>query len=181
MSPWPPIRWHTSLCTNCSFCFVYVHVEIQPCSSVTKCLEIVHSCEHKVCLKGLHRMKYFPSSASIATPAPLLCLHPLRYIVPCQSVSKCLDNVCSCEQKCVSMASIGWHASHRQKVSLDTHPFCFVHAHLKMDKRSFCVKASSEASVASITDSEPSAFPYFNLHTPQQSSTERKVLLRSLL
>lgn len=40
-------------CDNHQFCFGYAHVEDDPCPSVSKYLEIVYSCEQKVCLHGL--------------------------------------------------------------------------------------------------------------------------------
>ncbi|XP_061589669.1 macrophage mannose receptor 1 [Cololabis saira] len=46
----PPIR---KACDNRPFCFIYAHTEEDPCPTVSKYLEIVHSCEQKVCLQGL--------------------------------------------------------------------------------------------------------------------------------
>ncbi|GLD55459.1 macrophage mannose receptor 1 [Lates japonicus] len=40
-------------CDNRPFCFAYAHVEVDPCPTVSKYLEIVYSCEQKVCLHGL--------------------------------------------------------------------------------------------------------------------------------
>ncbi|KAK5617685.1 hypothetical protein CRENBAI_001663 [Crenichthys baileyi] len=40
-------------CDNRAFCFAYAHTEEDPCPSVYKYLEIVYSCEQKVCLHGL--------------------------------------------------------------------------------------------------------------------------------
>ncbi|CAG5867752.1 unnamed protein product [Menidia menidia] len=40
-------------CDNRPFCFAYAHVEADPCPDVSKYLEIVYSCEQKVCLHGL--------------------------------------------------------------------------------------------------------------------------------
>ncbi|KAA8584470.1 hypothetical protein FQN60_008255 [Etheostoma spectabile] len=40
-------------CDNHPYCFAYVHVEVDPCPTVSKYLEIVYSCEQKVCLHGL--------------------------------------------------------------------------------------------------------------------------------
>ncbi|RVE65935.1 hypothetical protein OJAV_G00121150 [Oryzias javanicus] len=40
-------------CDNRPFCFAYAHVEQDPCPTVSKYLEIVYSCEQKVCLHGL--------------------------------------------------------------------------------------------------------------------------------
>ncbi|XP_056147018.1 macrophage mannose receptor 1 [Lampris incognitus] len=40
-------------CDNHPFCFVYAHVEQDPCPSVFKYLKVTYSCEQKVCLHGL--------------------------------------------------------------------------------------------------------------------------------
>ncbi|XP_023136670.3 macrophage mannose receptor 1 [Amphiprion ocellaris] len=40
-------------CDNRAFCFAYAYVEDDPCPTVSKYLEIVFSCEQKVCLHGL--------------------------------------------------------------------------------------------------------------------------------
>ncbi|KAM8828848.1 secretory phospholipase A2 receptor isoform 3-T3 [Spinachia spinachia] len=40
-------------CDNHPHCFVYAHVDADPCPSISKYLEIVYSCEQKVCLHGL--------------------------------------------------------------------------------------------------------------------------------
>ncbi|KAK5879066.1 hypothetical protein CesoFtcFv8_024411 [Champsocephalus esox] len=40
-------------CDNHLFCFLYAHTEEDPCPTVSKYLEIVYSCEQKVCLHGL--------------------------------------------------------------------------------------------------------------------------------
>ncbi|MEQ2275125.1 hypothetical protein XENORESO_021066 [Xenotaenia resolanae] len=40
-------------CDNRAFCYAYAHTEEDPCPSVYKYLEIVYSCEQKVCLHGL--------------------------------------------------------------------------------------------------------------------------------
>ncbi|KAK1883605.1 Macrophage mannose receptor 1 [Dissostichus eleginoides] len=40
-------------CDNHPFCFLYAHTEEDPCPTVSKYLEIVYSCEQKVCLHGL--------------------------------------------------------------------------------------------------------------------------------
>ncbi|XP_014906843.1 macrophage mannose receptor 1 [Poecilia latipinna] len=40
-------------CDNRAFCFAYAHVEQDPCPTISKYLEIVYSCEQKVCLHGL--------------------------------------------------------------------------------------------------------------------------------
>ncbi|KAM8872531.1 uncharacterized protein ACB058_004460 isoform 1-T1 [Synchiropus picturatus] len=40
-------------CDNRPFCFVYAHMEQDPCPRVSKYMEVVYSCEQKVCLHGL--------------------------------------------------------------------------------------------------------------------------------
>ncbi|KAM4528248.1 uncharacterized protein PAE49_000185 [Odontesthes bonariensis] len=40
-------------CDNRPFCFAYAHAEVDPCPTVSKYLEIVYTCEQKVCLHGL--------------------------------------------------------------------------------------------------------------------------------
>ncbi|XP_015231842.1 PREDICTED: macrophage mannose receptor 1-like [Cyprinodon variegatus] len=40
-------------CDNRPFCFAYAYTEEDPCPTVSKYLEIVYSCEQKVCLHGL--------------------------------------------------------------------------------------------------------------------------------
>ncbi|XP_033951501.2 uncharacterized protein [Pseudochaenichthys georgianus] len=40
-------------CDNHPLCFLYAHTEEDPCPTVSKYLEIVYSCEQKVCLHGL--------------------------------------------------------------------------------------------------------------------------------
>nr|XP_040053507.1 macrophage mannose receptor 1 [Gasterosteus aculeatus aculeatus] len=46
---------YRKMCDNHPFCFAYAHVDADadPCPSVSKYLEIVYSCEQKVCLHGL--------------------------------------------------------------------------------------------------------------------------------
>ncbi|XP_062291189.1 macrophage mannose receptor 1 [Scomber scombrus] len=44
---------YRKLCDNRPFCFVYAHTEVDPCPTVSKYLEIIHTCEQKVCLHGL--------------------------------------------------------------------------------------------------------------------------------
>ncbi|XP_026154124.1 macrophage mannose receptor 1 isoform X2 [Mastacembelus armatus] len=46
----PKIR---KMCDNHPFCFAYVNLEVDPCPTVSKYLQIVYSCEQKVCLHGL--------------------------------------------------------------------------------------------------------------------------------
>lgn len=41
------------LCDNHQFCFAYAHPPVDPCPTVSKYLEIIYSCEQKVCLHGL--------------------------------------------------------------------------------------------------------------------------------
>ncbi|KAM7392700.1 hypothetical protein PAMA_007697 [Pampus argenteus] len=40
-------------CDNLPYCFAYAHTEVDPCPTVSKYLEIVYSCEQKVCLHAL--------------------------------------------------------------------------------------------------------------------------------
>ncbi|XP_036973174.1 macrophage mannose receptor 1 [Acanthopagrus latus] len=40
-------------CDNRQFCFVYAHTDPDPCPDISKYLEIVYTCEQKVCLHGL--------------------------------------------------------------------------------------------------------------------------------
>ncbi|XP_047425524.1 macrophage mannose receptor 1 [Mugil cephalus] len=44
---------YRKMCDNRPFCFAYAHVDQDPCPTVSKYLEIVYSCEQKVCLQGL--------------------------------------------------------------------------------------------------------------------------------
>ncbi|KAM3599721.1 uncharacterized protein V6R79_010309 [Siganus canaliculatus] len=44
---------YRKVCDNRQFCFAYAHVEVDPCPAVSKYLEIIYSCEQKVCLHGL--------------------------------------------------------------------------------------------------------------------------------
>ncbi|XP_023194031.1 macrophage mannose receptor 1-like [Xiphophorus maculatus] len=46
----PPYR---KACDNRPFCFAYARAEKDPCPTISKYLEIVYSCEQKVCLHGL--------------------------------------------------------------------------------------------------------------------------------
>ncbi|XP_076014518.1 uncharacterized protein LOC143007034 [Genypterus blacodes] len=41
------------LCDNSPFCFVYAHMDEDPCPKVSKYLQMTYSCEQKVCLHGL--------------------------------------------------------------------------------------------------------------------------------
>ncbi|KAK2888177.1 uncharacterized protein [Channa argus] len=41
------------MCDNHPICFAYAHVEVDPCPTVSKYLEITYTCEQKVCLHGL--------------------------------------------------------------------------------------------------------------------------------
>ncbi|XP_069566819.1 macrophage mannose receptor 1-like, partial [Brachyistius frenatus] len=40
-------------CDNRPFCFAYAHTEVDPCPTISKYLEIIYTCEQKVCLHGL--------------------------------------------------------------------------------------------------------------------------------
>ncbi|XP_068609207.1 uncharacterized protein [Brachionichthys hirsutus] len=40
-------------CDNHPYCFLYAHTDVDPCPAVAKYLEVVYSCEQKVCLHGL--------------------------------------------------------------------------------------------------------------------------------
>ncbi|XP_068430349.1 uncharacterized protein [Clinocottus analis] len=40
-------------CDNHQFCFAYAHMDVDPCPTISKYLEIVYTCEQKVCLQGL--------------------------------------------------------------------------------------------------------------------------------
>ncbi|GAA6074574.1 macrophage mannose receptor 1, partial [Tachysurus ichikawai] len=40
-------------CDNHQFCFLYTHLDNDPCPSVSKYLEVVYSCEQEVCVRGL--------------------------------------------------------------------------------------------------------------------------------
>ncbi|TNN53351.1 Macrophage mannose receptor 1 [Liparis tanakae] len=41
------------MCDNRPYCFAYAHTDVDPCPTISKYLEIVYSCEQKVCLRGL--------------------------------------------------------------------------------------------------------------------------------
>ncbi|XP_049459415.1 macrophage mannose receptor 1 [Epinephelus fuscoguttatus] len=47
------LPFYRKICDNHPFCFTYAHVEPDPCPTISKYLEIVYSCEQKVCLHGL--------------------------------------------------------------------------------------------------------------------------------
>ncbi|XP_062340567.1 macrophage mannose receptor 1 [Osmerus eperlanus] len=46
----PKVR---KLCDNRPYCFLFAHVEEDPCPSISKYFEVVYSCEQTVCLHGL--------------------------------------------------------------------------------------------------------------------------------
>ncbi|XP_063066766.1 macrophage mannose receptor 1, partial [Engraulis encrasicolus] len=41
------------MCDNRAFCFLYVHLETDPCPTVSKYAQVVYSCEQNVCVRGL--------------------------------------------------------------------------------------------------------------------------------
>ncbi|XP_051907364.1 macrophage mannose receptor 1 [Hippocampus zosterae] len=47
------LPYYRKVCDNRPFCLAYAYAEVDPCPSVSKYLEIVYSCEQKVCLHGL--------------------------------------------------------------------------------------------------------------------------------
>ncbi|XP_005917437.1 macrophage mannose receptor 1 [Haplochromis burtoni] len=44
---------YRKMCDNLPFCFAYANVDPDPCPTVSKYLELIYSCEQKVCLHGL--------------------------------------------------------------------------------------------------------------------------------
>ncbi|XP_026210056.1 LOW QUALITY PROTEIN: macrophage mannose receptor 1 [Anabas testudineus] len=44
---------YRKICDNRAMCFAYAHTEEDPCPNVSKYLEIIYTCEQKVCLHGL--------------------------------------------------------------------------------------------------------------------------------
>ncbi|XP_023264465.1 macrophage mannose receptor 1-like [Seriola lalandi dorsalis] len=47
------LPYYRKACDNRPYCFAYAHTDVDPCPTVSKYLEIVYSCEQKVCLHGL--------------------------------------------------------------------------------------------------------------------------------
>ncbi|CAL9682123.1 unnamed protein product [Knipowitschia caucasica] len=47
------LPYYRKHCDKRPFCFVYAHVDEDPCPTVSKYMEITYSCEQKVCLHGL--------------------------------------------------------------------------------------------------------------------------------